>query len=111
MKSEHRKAAIAAYKERRNAAGIYQVRCVATGQVWVGQTPHLGTVKNRIWFTLRMGSHTNRALQGAWSARGAEHFSFEPLEWLDDEDSPYVRDALLRERVDHWRLELNAWAM
>jgi hypothetical protein len=106
-----KKAAIAAYKGRKTAAGIYAVRCTASGKVWVGQTPNLDTIQNRIWFSLRMGSSTNRDLQRAWSANGGEHFTFEPLERLEDEESPYVRDALLKERVAHWRSLLNALAI
>ena len=107
MKSDDRKAAIAAYKKRENAAGIFAVRCAASGQAWVGQTPNLDTIQNRIWFSLRMGSHTNRDLQSAWTAHGADAFTFEPLEQLEDEELPYVRDTLLKERAIHWRTMLN----
>jgi hypothetical protein len=108
MNSEDRKAAITAYKERKNVAGIYAVRCAASGQVWVGQTPNLDTIQNRIWFALRLGSNSNRDLQRAWSAHGGDNFAFESLERLKDEESPYVRDALLKERALHWRSMLNA---
>jgi hypothetical protein len=106
-----KKAAIAAYKERKTAAGIYAVRCAASGQVWVGQTPNLDTIQNRIWFSLRVGNSPHRDLQKAWSADGGDHFTFEALERLDDEESPYIRDALLKERVAHWRSALNALAI
>ncbi|SIO05291.1 hypothetical protein SAMN05443247_01653 [Bradyrhizobium erythrophlei] len=107
MKSEDKKAAIAAYKKRENAAGIFAVRCAASGQAWVGQTLNLDTIQNRIWFSLRMGSHTNRDLQSAWAAHGIDSFTFEPLELLEDEELPYVRDTLLKERALHWRTALN----
>jgi hypothetical protein len=107
MKGDDRKAAIAAYKKRKNVAGIFAVRCAATSQAWVGQTLNLDTIQNRIWFSLRMGSNSNRDLQSAWSAHGAEQFTFEPLELLKDEELPYVRDALLKERFVHWRSLLN----
>ena len=35
MQREDRKAAISAYKKREAAAGIYAVRCKASGEVWV----------------------------------------------------------------------------
>jgi hypothetical protein len=107
MKSEDKKAAIAAYKKRENAVGIFAVRCAASGQAWIGQTPNLDTIQNRIWFSLRMGSHTNRDLQSAWTAHGADAFTFEPLEQLEDEELPYVRETLLKERLLHWRTTLN----
>lgn len=37
MTGEDRKAAIAAYKERKVIGGVYAVRCAATGEVWVGR--------------------------------------------------------------------------
>src|SRR4051794_698523 len=86
MKHENKKAAIAAYKKRGNAAGIFAVRCAASGQAWVGQTLTLDTVQNRIWFSLRMGSHSDRDLQSAWCAHGADAFTFEALEQLKDEE-------------------------
>ena len=106
MKIDDKKAAIAAWKKRKPATGIFAVRCAALGDAWVGQTLNLDTIQNRIWFSLRVGSHSNHELQAAWTAHGAEAFSFEPLEQLKDEDLSYVRDSLLREREIHWRSTL-----
>jgi hypothetical protein len=108
MKTENRKAAIAAYKERKSSSGIFAIRCVATGEVWVGQTLSPDSIQNRIWFSLRQGSHSNRALQAAWSASDGGGLNFELLERLDEEESAYVRDALLKERAGHWRATLEA---
>ena len=43
-----RKAATLAYKERKAVAGIYAVRCRASGQAWVGQTADLEKIENRL---------------------------------------------------------------
>ena len=106
-----RKAAIAAYKERKTAAGIYVVRCGATSEAWVGQALDLEKVPNRIWFTLRQGGHPCRTLQAAWNAHGATGLSFAECERLDEEEIGYVRDALLKERMLHWLSELKAEAI
>ena len=106
-----RKAAIAAYKERKSVPGIFAVRCAATGQAWVGQTPDLTTVGNRIWFALRQDCSRNRSLQSAWNAQAGEGFVLEELERLDDEDRGYVLDADVKARLAFWRLELGALAM
>lgn len=103
-----RKAAIAAYKERKTVAGIFVVRCAATGEAWVGQAPNLETIQNRIWFSLRQGSHTCRTLQAAWNAHGEAGLTLSECERLEDEESAYVRNALLKERMLHWRDELKA---
>jgi hypothetical protein len=106
-----RKAAIAAWKERKSVAGIFVIRCAATSQAWVGQTPDLEKIQNRIWFTLRQGSHTCRSLQAAWAAHGADGLAFETCERLEEEDDRYIRDALLKERAVHWRKQLGAEAV
>ena len=106
-----RKAAIAAYKERKVFAGIYAVRCAASGEAWVGQALNLEKVQNRIWFTLRQGGHPCRSLQAAWNAHGEAGLTFGECERLEDEESAYVRDALLKERALHWQAELKAEAI
>jgi hypothetical protein len=108
MKGEDRKAAIARYKERKSVAGVCAVRCAGSGGIWLGQSLNLDTVQNRIWFTLGLGNHSNRGLQKAWRDHGTDSFRFEIVEALADEEAPYVRDALLRERLAHWRSVLNA---
>ncbi len=106
-----RKAAIAAYKERKTIAGIFVVRCAVTGEAWVGQAPNLETIQNRIWFTLRQGGHPCRSLQAAWNAHGEAGLTFAECERLEDEETDYVRSALLKERALHWRDELKAEAL
>ncbi|MBR0986305.1 GIY-YIG nuclease family protein [Bradyrhizobium liaoningense] len=103
-----RKAAIAAYKERKTIAGIYVVHCAASGQTWVGQAPNLETIQNRIWFSLRQGNHNCRNLQAAWNTHGETGLTFGERERLEDEETAYVRNALLKERMLHWRDELKA---
>ena len=111
MKTDDKKAAITAYKKRKPVAGIFAVRCTASGHAWIGQTLNLDTVQNRVWFSLRVGSHSNRELQSAWATHGAAAFTFEPLEQLKDEDLPYVRASLLKEREIHWRSTLKGSAI
>ena len=106
-----RKAAIAAYKKRKSIAGIFAVRCSASDQAWIGTALDLDSIQNRIWFALRQGNHGNRELQGAWSAHGESGLSFETLERIKEDELPYVRDTLLRERVVHWREALNGAAI
>ena len=111
MSNQLRKAAVAAYKERRADAGIYALRCAATGQTWVGRAADLATIWNRLSFTLRQGGNPHRALQAAWRAHGAEAFTFEEIERLDEETPGYLSDRALKDRLDHWRKQLNAEAI
>jgi hypothetical protein len=108
MRTEDRKAAVSAYKERKVESGIYTVRCVASGEVWVGSTPDLSKIQNRLWFTLRQSTNAHRSLQTAWNAHGAEAFSFEIVERLDEEAIGYVRDRVMKERLVQWAEQLRA---
>ena len=109
MKSDDRKAAVAAYKKRKSAAGIYAVRCAISGQAWIGQTLNLETIQNRIWFSLRQGAHHNRDLLTAWKKHGEDQFRFEVLERLDEKDDAFFTpNAFLKTRAAHWLRSLEA---
>lgn len=108
MLREERKAAVAAYKRRSRPAGIYLLRCTATGETWIGQNPDLEAIQNRLWFTLRMGSHRTARLQKAWHEHGAEHFQFEVLERVADYKPIYDLSGHLKKRLAHWQRELGA---
>jgi hypothetical protein len=108
VRTEDRKAAVSAYKERKVESGIYAIRCAASGDVWVGSAPNLSTIQNRLWFTLRHGTSTDRSLQSAWHAHGAEAFSFEIVERLGEEAIGYVRDRVMKERLAGWTDQLRA---
>jgi len=111
MQREARRAAIAAYKERKIVGGIYLVRCETSGEAWVGQWPDIETIQTRLWFTLRQGVNPHKKLLEAWRRHGEAQFSFEVLEKLEDEESPYIRAARLKERASYWREKLIANAV
>jgi hypothetical protein len=111
MSGNSRKAAIAGYKERKVAAGIYMISCVALDRQWVGQAADLSTIWNRLSFELRHGGNRCRTLQAAWSAHGPEAFVFGEVERLDDEAIAYIRNRALKERLVHWRDRLKAEAI
>lgn len=104
-----RKALVRDYRDRKVQAGVYAVRCAASGEVWVGGTPDLATRQSGVWFTLRHGSHTEKSLQAAWTAHGEAVFSFETLEVIDDEElGPLGRSSLLKDRRAAWIQDLGA---
>ena len=103
MDKQSRRSAVRDYKERKVPAGIFAVRCAATGQAWVGLSRNLDGQQNSTLFGLRLGSHMNKALQAAWNAHGADAFAFEVLEVVDDEDLTALgRADLLKRRERHW---------
>jgi hypothetical protein len=107
MDNTNRKAATAAYREARRSAGIYAVRCAATGEVWIGRSGDLAAQRNSLDFQLRHGPN-NAAMRAAWTAHGAESFSFEPLEAAPDTLTPAGRTDFLKRRALHWREVLKA---
>ena len=103
MNSEDRKAAVAAWKERKASAGIYAVRCEPSGETWVGRSPDLDAVENRLGFALRMASTPHRSLRDAARTHGAGAFRFEVLERLGADDAEGLgRDRILKARHTHW---------
>jgi hypothetical protein len=108
MNKEEKKAAIFAWKERKPVAGIFAVRCAATGEVWVGQSPNLDKAQNKVWFSLRMGGSFYGSLQTAWTVHGENGFTFEALEQLEEEDNAYIRKKQLNARAGFWREKLGA---
>lgn len=112
MKEEYRKAAVAAYKERKIESGVYAIRCRSSDQLWVGIALDLSTIQNRLWFELRHGSNSHRSLQDAWDAHGGEMFTLEVVERLTDDDDPgYSRAAALKRLHEKWIAKLNATRM
>ena len=107
MSAQDRKQAIEAWKKRDVDAGIFAVRCAATGEAWISGWPDVDRVQNRIWFTLGQGAHPNRTLQAAWRAHGADAFTFEVLERLEPCDESWARDAQLKERAAFWRARID----
>lgn len=103
-----RKAEIRRYKEREATAGIYAIRCTATGDAWVGATPSLDKIANRQFFTLRQGTNPNAALQAAWNRSGGDAFVLEPIEMLGEDVSALARPRVLKERLAHWLEALEA---
>ena len=109
MAAADRKAAIDAYKQRKVVGGIYAVTCVPSGERWVGAANDLSTIKNRIWFTLGLPRSPWPEMEKAWNAHGgANAFTFEELERLDEEMPAYAKELALKERVVQWRQKLGA---
>ncbi len=103
-----RKAAVAAYKDRGPAFGVYAVICNATGDAWVGRSRHVDTQKNGLWFALRFGTSPHRSLQAKWTAHGEDQFRFEELDRLREDYPTLSRWDELGKRQDLWKVRLGA---
>jgi hypothetical protein len=108
MTKADRKAAIAAYKEVKAVAGIYRATCEADGLVWVGESRNLAAQPNSFWFTLRLGSHRNKALQAAFNRHGEAGIAYAEVERLPEEAIIPVQRTMLKEAAANWAAKLGA---
>jgi len=111
MTPQDKKAAIAAYKDRKPAFGVFAVICNATGEAWVGTSRHVDTQQNGLWFTLRLGGCRHAALQTAWREHGEAAFRFEELDRLRENYPDIGRMDELKRRAALWRERLRALAI
>ena len=107
MKPAQRKEMVREYKERKVRQGVFTVRCLPDGALWIGTSRDLDAQQNGIWFQLRIGNHMNRGLQQAWNRHGADAFRFELLEIVEDDNAEMV-GLLLKEREQRWREQTGA---
>ncbi len=106
--SDSRKEAIRKFKEQKPTRGVFAVRSTATGSVWVGSFQNLEAMRNRLWFSLRLGSHQNRSLQDEWTTHGEQTFQYEVLEKFDDDLCAIELADCLKDRKRHWAAQLGA---
>jgi hypothetical protein len=70
------------YKRNPPPMGVFQVRHVASGRVFIMSAMNVPGIMNSLRFQLRSGSHPNGRLQADWNAAGADAFVFEVLDEL-----------------------------
>lgn len=86
--------------------GIHAVRDQTSGQVWLGSSRDAHAALNRIQFQLRLGVHTDKALQEKWNREPAR-FSFEVLELVKERADPaFDYQEELRALLQLYREEL-----
>lgn len=73
-------------------AGIYLIVNKAKGKVQVGSSSSLSRRKVVHWGQLRKGSHSNPHLQRAWNSDGEGAFTYEIVQYCDEEDLLYWED-------------------
>ncbi len=105
-----KKAAKLAYKASRRPMGIFAIRNLVNGKVFVGSSKDLAAIFNRIRFQLYAGAHPNKPLEADWKQHGTGKFEFEVLEELfprDDLNYDYAAD--LETLEDLWLEKLGPY--
>jgi len=110
--NEQRRAARKACKEKTALRGVYEVRCVETGERSVGAARDLAAMRNRLTFAMEMNdAHLSASLRAAWRQCGEAAFVFEVLEELDPELAAMLIDDELKRLRESWMDKLQAQAI
>ncbi len=80
MDKEKKKMLAAEYVMASRPAGVYRVVHEESGKSFVGTTPDLNAMRNRLDFEMNMGSSMKKALLQDWRKFGADSFRYEVLE-------------------------------
>ena len=95
------------YKETGPRAGVYAIRNLADGRVYVGASTNVDGALNRAQFELRQRGHRHKQLMADWQRLGAEHFRFEVLDCVKKRDDPaFDMQAELADMLQLWCDEL-----
>ena len=63
--------------------GIYQIRCISTGKIYIGSAVNIHERWRQRRAALKHNKHGNYHLQNAWNKYGAVNFEFSVLELVD----------------------------
>jgi hypothetical protein len=109
MDKQSRRQVIRDFKEAKTKAGVFAVRCSATGEAWLGTSKNLEQQQNAIWFSLKMGAsgRLHPDLHAAYRQHGAEAIVYDVVEAIE-ELGTYGRDRQLKDRLTHWLAAMNA---
>ncbi len=76
----------AKYKQTALAMGIYQIKNLKNGKIFIGSAKDLRGRINSNKFQLKNGSHPNKEMQRDYNEAGEEGFSFDVLDYLKPKD-------------------------
>lgn len=98
----NRKELIKDYKQTIQPMGVFQIRNMINGKIFLGSSKDLKGIINRNRFQLKSGLHVNRQLQRDFSEVGESNFAFEILDYLkpkDDLKRDYTKELKLLEEM------------
>ncbi|MDB5100847.1 MAG: LuxR family transcriptional regulator [Cyanobacteria bacterium RYN_339] len=107
-----RKELIAQYKQnahRLRSMGVFQVKNLHSGRVFLGASMNLDGALEREQRWLELGNHMNHQLQADWNAIGADAFVVEALETLTPTDEPRNYQEELALLLEAWMATLEPY--
>ena|SRR6478735_9144031 len=78
------------YKLQKFKIGVFQIRNIVNGKIFVGSSVNLDAIWNRNKSELKFIGHPNTALQADWSKFGEENFRFEILSEIEQKDGDKI---------------------
>lgn len=106
----NRKEAIRDYKNTKLPMGLFQVRNTVNGKLFIGSSPNLPGMLNRIRYQLEMGGHPNQLLQQEWQTFGPGAFQLAVLDELKhSEEDAYDPATDLEELLVMWLEKLQPY--
>ncbi len=97
-----KKEKIRQYKQTVQPMGVYQIKNLKNGKLFVGSSTDLRGKINRDKFQLKSGLHMNRQLQEDFRENGEDGFSFDILDYLkpkEDLSFDYKEELKLLEEM------------
>lgn len=76
------------YKASKPPAGVFQIRNIVNGKIFIGTAQNIPGILNSNRFQLMSGTHPNSLLQAEWNSFGGSAFTFESLDELSISDIP-----------------------
>jgi len=96
-------------KEDKPSYGIFQIKNVKNGKLFVNSTPNFKTL-NGLKFMLTTGGHKNKELQTDWDEHGKDNFEIEILETIVEKDWQGIsKSKILERQLDKWLEELQPY--
>lgn len=96
------------YKRTIQPMGVYQIKNLASGKIFIGSSKNIPGKLNGQKFQLNLGSHPDQDLQKDFTEIGESNFLFEALDYLEPkEDSNYNYTEDLEVLKEMWIEKLN----
>lgn len=92
------------FKETKVEAGVYEIKNIVNGKVFIGSTRNMKTLNGRK-FELEAGSSTNKELQKEWNEFGREAFQFTPVEYLKKPETGFFDEKRSLQKLEEEWLE------
>lgn len=97
------------YMDMAIEGGVFQIRNVENGKIYVGTTKNFKTLNGQS-FMLANGGHSNKSLQADWHAFGKDAFEIEILHTLKKKETGFFDEKReLKKLEEQWMNDLQPY--